>query len=66
MLRTSMVAFGVLGEMSTDAAIKAPTQKATVVKKPNIFCARTRLECIPAMTLGCNVVVVVGCCKKYT
>ena len=43
-----MLAVGDRGEMSTDAAIKAPTQKATVVKKPKTFCARTRLECISA------------------
>ena len=43
-----MLAVGDRGEMSTDAAIKAPTQKATVVKKPKTFCVRTRLECISA------------------
>lgn len=43
-----MLADGSRGDTSTDAAMRAPMQKATVVKKPKTFCARTRLECIVA------------------
>lgn len=47
-LRKSTLADGSCGEMMTETAMRAPTQNATVVKKPNTFCARTRLECILA------------------
>ena len=41
-----MDALGVRGEMMSEKAIKAATAKATVVKKPKTFWARTRDECI--------------------
>lgn len=40
------LALGVRGAMKSEAAIKAATTNATVVKKPKTFCARTRVECI--------------------
>lgn len=41
-----MLAVGVCGEMTTESATRRPMQKATVVKKPKTFWARTRVECI--------------------
>jgi hypothetical protein len=32
--------------MSTEKAVNIAVQKATVVKKPNTFCALTKVECI--------------------
>lgn len=37
-----MVALGVRGAAKSEAAIRAATTKATVVKKPNTFCIRVR------------------------
>jgi hypothetical protein len=34
--------------MKVESAITAATVKATVVKNPNTFCTRTKLECILA------------------
>ena len=31
---------------STESAVRIAVQNATVVKKPNEFCIRTRVECI--------------------
>lgn len=41
-----MLAEGSCGERRTERAASAATVKATVVKKPNTFCALTRVECI--------------------
>lgn len=40
------VGAGRVGYSSVDSAVKAATKKATVVKKPNVFWARTAVECI--------------------
>lgn len=56
--RNSMLAVGVCGEMITESAMRVPMQKATVVKKPKTFWARTREECILVGWLGWK-----GCCN---
>lgn len=45
---TATVALGALGENRSEAAIRAATTNATVVKKPKTFWARTMVECIAA------------------
>lgn len=37
-----MLALGVRGAVKSEAAMMAPTTKATVVKKPKTFCMRVR------------------------
>ena len=46
--RSLTLADGVWGEIRTESAMAVATQNATVVKSPNTFCARTRVECILA------------------
>lgn len=41
-----MVALGVRGAVKSEAAIMAPTMKATVVKNPKTFCMRVRELCM--------------------
>lgn len=50
-LRTCMLAEGFCGVTSTESATKIATAKATVVKYPKTFCARTREECIAGFWL---------------
>lgn len=45
---TVTLALGVRGAIRSEHAIRAATAKATVVKKPKTFCARTMVECIVA------------------
>jgi hypothetical protein len=47
------VPLGALGERKSDAAMRAATAKATVVKKPKVFCARTR-EVYMVGDVGCR------------
>lgn len=49
---TAIFALGVRGVIRSEAAIKAATTKATVVKNPKTFWKRTMLECIVAWPLG--------------
>ena len=49
-----MVALGVRVAMRSEHAIRAATTKATVVKKPNTFWARTMVECIVADSPLCE------------
>jgi len=49
---TATFALGVRGAIRSEAAIKAATTKATVVKNPKTFWKRTMLECIVAWPLG--------------
>jgi hypothetical protein len=49
---TAMLALGVRGAIRSEHAIKAATAKATVVKNPKTFCARTMVECILAWPSG--------------
>lgn len=46
--RSLTLADGAWGEIRTESAMAVATQNATVVKSPNTFCARTRVECILA------------------
>lgn len=46
------LAFGVRGVIISVNAIKAATAKATVVKKPKTFWARTTVECMIALPLA--------------
>lgn len=55
--RISSFALGLCGLTRLESAISAPTEKATVVKKPKTFCSRTSEECIAA-------VAVPGLCRR--
>lgn len=46
MFRKLMDALGDCGKNRTDDAIRPERMKITVVKKPNTFCARIKVECI--------------------
>jgi len=50
---TSTVAVGEGGYSTTLSAVKRPTTKATVVKNPKTFWARTMVECI-VVEWGCG------------
>ena len=54
------VADGFWGVIKDESAITVATVKATVVKKPNTFCTRTRAECM----VGEQVNVERGCRKE--
>lgn len=43
---TMTLEVGVRGASTSENAIRAATTKATVVKKPKTFCARTTVECM--------------------
>jgi len=49
-LLTNTSALGVRGEIRSEAAIKAATANATVVKNPKTFWARTTVECMTAVS----------------
>jgi hypothetical protein len=49
---TATFALGVRGAIRSEAAIRAATTKATVVKNPKTFWMRTMLECIVAWLFG--------------
>lgn len=49
-----MLAEGVWGVRSTEKEVKRAVKKATVVKKPNTFCALTKVECIVVIELQRN------------
>lgn len=51
-LLTATLASGVCGMRKTDDAISALTTKTTVVKYPNTFWARTRVECMVGSSIG--------------